>query len=95
MLDKGEIKGKDQEIVSFVEFIVKHLVDYPDQVKVKKVIGDDTQTCIIELNVAEGDIGKVIGRKGKAANAMRTLLNAVAAKLKIHTVLQIVEPQNK
>ena len=59
----------------FVEYIVKNLVDHPDQVRINEVGG--THTLIIELGVEKSDIGKIIGKKGKTINAIRTLLMSV------------------
>lgn len=63
---------------SLVEFVAKSLVDEPDAVSVKAV--EDQDGRVIELHVAEGDMGKVIGRNGSVAKAMRTLLKVVAAR---------------
>ena len=63
---------------SLVEFVAKALVDDPDAVSVKAV--DDADGRLIELHVAETDMGKVIGRNGSVAKAMRTLLKVVAAR---------------
>jgi predicted RNA-binding protein YlqC (UPF0109 family) len=73
----------------FVEFIAKHLVDNPDAVVVKEVEGE--KTMVYELRVGEGDLGKVIGRKGQTAKAIRTLLTAVSAKRGKRGVLEILE----
>ena len=62
----------------FVEMIVKKLVDYPEEVKVTQV--DSDKTIILELEVNKDDLGKVIGKKGRTARAIRTLLTASAAK---------------
>jgi len=72
-----------------IELIAKSLVDYPDEVKVKEVEGD--QTTVLELRVADGDLGKVIGRQGRTARAMRTILGASGMKLKKRFVLEILE----
>lgn len=72
-----------------VEFMVKSLVDLPDQVEVKEVIGE--QTTVVELKVAKQDLGKVIGKQGKTARAMRTILTAASAKVNKRSVLEIVE----
>lgn len=72
-----------------VEFMVKSLVDHPDQVEVKEVVGE--QTTIIELKVAKQDLGKVIGKQGKTARAMRTILTAASAKVNKRSVLEIDE----
>ena len=60
----------------FVEYIVKHLVDKTEEVKVTEVKGD--RITIYELRVGPGDMGKVIGKKGQNAQAIRTLLNAAS-----------------
>ena len=73
----------------FVEFIVKHLVDKPDEVKVEEVDGE--RTVIFELHVGDGDIGKVIGRGGQTARSIRTLLTAASAKHGKRAVLEILE----
>jgi len=72
-----------------VLFIARALVDNPDAVEVKEVEGE--RTMVIELKVAEGDLGKVIGRQGRTARAMRTIINAAATKLKRRAVLEILE----
>jgi uncharacterized protein len=73
----------------FVEFIAKHLVDNPEAVDVREVEGE--KTTVYELRVGEGDLGKVIGRKGQTAKAIRTLLSAVSAKRGKRSVLEILE----
>ncbi|MBN2383926.1 KH domain-containing protein [bacterium] len=72
-----------------VEFIVKALVDNPDQVTVSEIEGE--KTTVIELRVAQEDLGKVIGRQGRTARAIRTLLTAAATKDKKRIVLEILE----
>ncbi|WP_299977187.1 KH domain-containing protein [Desulfobacula sp.] len=72
-----------------VEYIAKALVDNPDQVYVSEVSGD--QTSVLELKVAKEDLGKVIGKQGRSARAMRTILSAASTKLKKRTVLEIIE----
>ena len=73
----------------FIEFIAKHLVDHPDSVRVTEVDGE--KTTIFELRVGEGDLGKVIGRKGQTAKSIRTLLAAASAKKGKRAVLEILE----
>ena len=63
----------------FIEFIAKHLVDMPDNVVVEEAMPDD-HTVEVKLTVGADDVGKVIGKSGKTAQSMRTLLTAVAAK---------------
>jgi len=72
----------------FLEFIAKHLVDHPESVVVESEEKD--RKLIFKLRVAEGEIGKVIGRSGKTASAIRVLLRAVAAKEKKRAVLDII-----
>ena len=73
----------------FVEYIVKNLVDNPDQVRINEIGG--THTLIIELSVEKSDIGKIIGKKGKTINAIRTLLMSVASRNGIRVNLEIIE----
>lgn len=73
----------------FIEFIAKHLVDHPEAVKVTEVEGE--KTTVFELRVGEGDLGKVIGRKGQTAKSIRTLLAAASAKRGKRAVLEILE----
>ena len=69
--------------------MARALVDKPDEVESKEIEGD--VTTILELKVAKEDLGKVIGKQGKTAHAMRSILNATATKLKKRAVLEIVE----
>lgn len=69
--------------------MVKALVDKPDEVDLQEVEGE--KTTVLELRVAKEDLGKVIGKQGKTAKAMRTILNANATKLKKRAVLEIIE----
>ena len=69
--------------------IAKSLVDKPDEVDLQEVVGE--KTTVYELRVAKDDLGKVIGKQGKTARAMRTILNATATKLKKRAVLEIIE----
>ncbi len=72
-----------------VELIAKALVDRPDQVVVDE--SEDAQATVLELRVSSGDLGKVIGKQGRTARAIRTILNASGTKLKKRFVLDIVE----
>ena len=72
-----------------VEYLAKALVDEPDQVNVTEVEGE--RITIIELRVAPGDLGKVIGKQGRTARSIRTILNATATKLRKRAVLEILE----
>jgi predicted RNA-binding protein YlqC (UPF0109 family) len=73
----------------FVEFIAKHLVDKPDEVVVTGVEGE--RTTVYELRVGDGDLGKVIGKRGQTAKSIRTLLGAASAKTGKRAVLEILE----
>ncbi len=72
-----------------VEFMAKALVDQPDRVEVSELAGE--QTTVVELKVAKEDLGKVIGKQGRTARSMRTILNAASTKLSKRSVLEIVE----
>jgi predicted RNA-binding protein YlqC (UPF0109 family) len=72
-----------------VNYIAQALVDHPEEVSVTEVEGN--QTSVLELKVAKEDLGKVIGKQGRTARAMRTILGAASAKIKKRTVLEIIE----
>ena len=72
-----------------VEYLAKALVDQMDAVDVREVEGEHTR--VIELRVAQGDLGKVIGKQGRTARSIRTILNAHATKIRKRAVLEIVE----
>lgn len=72
-----------------VETMVRALVDVPEEVKVSEITGE--QTTVFELVVAKGDLGKVIGKQGKTAKALRTILTGASTKLRKRSVLEIVE----
>ncbi|MGA2331340.1 MAG: KH domain-containing protein [Syntrophales bacterium] len=72
-----------------IKYIAQSLVDSPDSVEVSEVLGE--QTSVIELRVAKEDLGKVIGKQGRTAKAMRTILSAASTKLRKRAVLEIIE----
>ena len=72
-----------------IEYIVKALVDTPDKVQVNEIAGE--KSIIYELRVGEGDLGKVIGKEGRTAKAIRTIITAAAMKQGKRTVLEIIE----
>lgn len=72
-----------------IKYIAQALVDNPEQVAVSEVSGE--QTSVIELRVAKEDLGKVIGKQGRTAKAMRTILSAASTKIRKRTVLEIIE----
>ncbi len=71
-----------------IEYLVKELVDEPDQVQITEVPGEESTTY--EVHVAAGDLGKVIGKQGRIANALRTVAKAVAMKDKKKVYLEII-----
>jgi len=77
------------EMKELIEYIAKVLVDNPENVSVTELEGK--QTSVIELRVAKEDLGKVIGKQGRTARAMRTILGAASTKLKKRSVLEILE----
>lgn len=79
----------DSSLKEVVETIAKALVDHPDEVVVSEI--DREGTTILELRVASEDLGKVIGKQGRTARAMRTLLRASGMKLRRRFVLEILE----
>ena len=72
-----------------VKFIAQSLVDNPEQVQVNEIEGE--QTSVIELKVAKEDLGKVIGKQGRTARAMRTILSAASTKIRKRAALEILE----
>ncbi|MBI4378303.1 MAG: KH domain-containing protein [Nitrospinae bacterium] len=72
-----------------ITYIAKALVDKPEEVSVQEVEGE--KTTVLELKVAPEDLGKVIGKQGRTARAMRTILSATATKLRKRAVLEILE----
>jgi predicted RNA-binding protein YlqC (UPF0109 family) len=72
-----------------IDYIAKSLVDNSERVEINEIAG--TQTNVIELKVAKEDVGKVIGRNGRTADAIRTILNCGAAKLNKRYILHIID----
>ncbi|UCF71622.1 MAG: KH domain-containing protein [candidate division WOR-3 bacterium] len=77
------------QLKELIEYIVKALVDNPEKVEVKEIAGE--KSIIYELKVGEGDLGKVIGKEGRTAKAVRTIISAAAMKQGKRTVLEILE----
>jgi len=77
------------DLKALIEHMAKALVDKPDAVSVQETDGE--KTTIIELRVAQDDLGKVIGKQGRTAQSMRTILNAAGTKLGKRCVLEILE----
>ena len=76
-------------VKELIEIMAKALVEHPDQVQVIEIAGK--HASVIELRTAKDDIGKVIGKRGRNAQAMRTILNAASAKLRKRVFLEIVD----
>jgi hypothetical protein len=72
-----------------IKYIAQSLVDQPEQVEVSEIEGE--QTSVIELKVAKEDLGKVIGKQGRTARAMRAILSAASTKVRKRAVLEILE----
>ena len=88
ILNLNSNKG-DGAMKDLIKYIAQALVDHPEQVSVSEVEGN--QTSVLELKVAKDDLGKVIGKQGRTARAMRTILSAASAKIKKRSVLEIIE----
>lgn len=72
-----------------VEMLAKHLVAHPDQVQVKETLGDTAS--VLELRVAADDLGRIIGKQGRTAKSIRTIVNAAASRVNRKVVLEIIE----
>lgn len=83
------MSGPKSELQALIEHLAKALVDLPNQVEVTELQGE--QTTVLELKVAKEDLGKVIGKQGRTARAIRTILNGASTKLKKRAVLEIIE----
>ncbi len=77
------------ELAKLIEMMARALVDRSDDVSVNEVIGENT--TVIELKVAKEDLGKIIGKQGRTARSIRTVLNGASTKLRKRTVLEIIE----
>lgn len=77
------------ELKTLIEYVSKALVDMPERVEVNEIEGE--QTTVLELKVDKSDLGKVIGKQGRTARALRTILNAASTKLRKRSVLEIIE----
>ncbi len=79
----------EMNLKELIKYIAQALVDFPNEVDVSEIEG--TTTSVIELKVAKEDLGKVIGKQGRTARAMRTILSAASTKIKKRAVLEIIE----
>ena len=81
--------SNETSLKELVEFMAKSLVDKPSEVIVNEMVGE--HTTVIELRVAKDDLGKVIGKQGRTAKSMRSILNAASIKINKRSVLEILE----
>jgi uncharacterized protein len=77
------------ELKALVQFLARELVDRPEEVEVEEL--EEDGAAVFELTVAEEDLGKVIGKQGRTARALRTVLSAAASKSRVRAVLEILE----
>jgi hypothetical protein len=80
---------KEPALRELVRYLARALVEHPDEVVVEEV--DEPDATVFELKVAESDLGRVIGRQGRTAKALRTVLSAASAKVKRRAILEILE----
>ncbi len=89
MIESGTVETGDESMKDLVEFIAKSLADKPEEVEVREVEGD--QVRVLELRVAKEDLGKIIGKQGRTARALRTIVSAASAKAQTRLLLEIQE----
>jgi len=89
MIVLEERNMSEQSMQQLINVIARSLVDNPDAVEVNEVEGE--QTTVVELKVAKEDLGKVIGKQGRTARALRTILAAASTKIRKRSVLEILE----
>jgi predicted RNA-binding protein YlqC (UPF0109 family) len=81
--------GQEPSLRALVEYLARGLVDHPEEVVVEEV--DEPDALVFELKVAELDLGKVIGKQGRTAKALRTVLSAASSKMRRRVILEILE----
>lgn len=81
--------GSSPSLRELVEYLARGLVDHPEEVVVEEV--DEPDALVFELKVAEQDLGKVIGKQGRTAKALRTVLSAASSKMRRRVLLEILE----
>jgi uncharacterized protein len=82
-------EGKAPPLRDLVLYLARSLVEHPDQVEVQEI--EEPDALVYELKVAESDLGRVIGRQGRTAKALRTVLSAASAKMRRRAILEILE----
>jgi uncharacterized protein len=86
----GEARGGiEPSLRELIDYLARGLVDHPEEVEVEEV--EETDALVFELKVAEEDLGKVIGKQGRTAKALRTILSAASAKTRRRVILEILE----
>jgi uncharacterized protein len=85
----GEGRGSEPSLRELIDYLARGLVDHPEEVEVEEV--EETDALVFELKVAEEDLGKVIGKQGRTAKALRTILSAASAKTRRRVILEILE----
>jgi predicted RNA-binding protein YlqC (UPF0109 family) len=83
------VHEQSKQISDLIRYIIQEMVDNPEQVNVSIIEG--TQSLVIEVSLAKADMGKLIGKRGRNIDAIRTILRAASATAKIRTVLEITE----
>jgi uncharacterized protein len=81
--------GQHSSLSGLIEYLARGLVDHPEEVVVEEV--DEPDALVFELKVAEQDLGKVIGKQGRTAKALRTVLSAASSKVRRRVLLEILE----
>jgi uncharacterized protein len=81
--------GQNSSLSGLIEYLARGLVDHPEEVAVEEV--DEPDALVFELKVAEQDLGKVIGKQGRTAKALRTVLSAASSKVRRRVLLEILE----
>ncbi len=88
--NSGEARGGiEPSLRDLIDYLARGLVDHPEEVEVEEV--EETDALVFELKVAEEDLGKVIGKQGRTAKALRTILSAASAKTRRRVILEILE----
>ena len=85
----GSAPGTAPPLRELVLFLARSLVEHPDEVEVQEI--EEPDALVYELKVAESDLGRVIGRQGRTAKALRTVLSAASAKMRRRAILEILE----
>ena len=85
----GEGHGSEPSLRELINYLARGLVDHPEEVEVEEI--EEADALVFELKVAEDDLGKVIGKQGRTAKALRTVLSAASSKMRRRVLLEILE----